>query len=55
MDRIFHQDITAMMKKVWMEKIDAVLSLTRELMKVLRKLLFFFDEKTQKVHVRVFL
>ena len=50
MDRIFHQDITAMMKKVWMEKIDAVLSLARKEVnnENIEKTLLFLDEKTQK-------
>lgn len=50
MDRIFHQDITAMMIKVWMEKIDAVLSLAKKEVnnEKFEKTILFLDEKTQK-------
>lgn len=43
MDRIFNQEITATMAKVWMEMIDTVLSLAEK--DKAEKMLLFLDKK----------
>lgn len=47
MDRIFNQEITATMAKVWMEMIDAVLSLAEKDNNA-EKMLLFLDKKMPK-------